>query len=98
LIFFTSLIVVTWAPSFPHINVLAKDPTITMLLSTYLSLIFIENFHVLKTMFQLLHFSIFLHAQNNISNINFHALKISCEHWGLSPKNKTPPKKNTRIN
>jgi hypothetical protein len=49
--------------------------------------------HVFKTLFQLLHFSIFLHARKTISNINFHALKFSCEHWVLCPKNKTPQKK-----
>jgi hypothetical protein len=71
----------------------------------YFFLTFIENFHafstshVFKTLFQFLDFSIFLHAQKINSNINFHALKDLCEHWGLSPQKKSPPKKkNTRTN
>jgi hypothetical protein len=70
----------------------------------YLSLTFIENFHafstshVFKTLFQFLHFSIFLHAQKINSNINFHALKNLCEHWGLSPpKKKTQEQSNFTI-
>jgi hypothetical protein len=74
-----------------------------MLLSTYLSLTFIENFHafssshVFKTLFQLLHFSIFLCTKNHFKH-KFSYFENFMQTLGFfTKKNKTQKQTNFTI-